>query len=97
MSGKSPTEIKLNQTIKIQDGDIVLGLNQSLLLNAGVKYNLNKYLTINGSCEMFPTNITKRKQKVVKSIGIGLTARYSSMETLMDVEEDFSEYEYENL
>lgn len=97
MSGKSPTEIKINQTIKINDGDIILGLNQNFLLNAVIKYNLNKYMIVTGACELFPSNITKRRQKIVKSMGIGLTAKYSSMETLMDVEEDFSEYEYENL
>lgn len=64
-----------------------------------MNYNLqlNKYLAFNFVSELFPANIFRRRQKVFKGFGVGLTTTYNSIETLMDVEEDFSEYEYENL
>jgi len=46
---------------------------------------------------MYPANMFKRRQKVFKTFGVGLSTNYNSLNTLMDVEEDFSEYEYENL
>lgn len=68
-----------------------------LLLNGVFSYKVNKHLSISSCLEMFPANIVRRNQKAVKSFGIGITGSYSSIETLMDVEEDFSDYEYDNL
>ncbi len=68
-----------------------------LLFNGLLNYRVNKYLNISSCFEIFPANLVRRNQKAVKSFGIGITGSYSSLETLMDVEEDFSEYEYDNL
>lgn len=96
MTGQSPTEVKLSTEYKQQDGEIVLGLNQSFVLNANLTYKFNKYLTFNLCTEIIPSNIPRRK-KIVKSFGIGFTGNYQSSQTLMEVEEDFSEYEYDKL
>ena len=75
----------------------IVSFNNSYLFNLHFKYNINKYFTIQGNTELFPANFFNRRQSVGKSLGIGVVLRWNSISSLMDVEEDFSELEYDNL
>lgn len=97
MSGQNPTEIKTSHTYKMGESDITFSLNQTLLMNFLYNFKVNKNISVNICSELFPLNTFGRRQKVFKSFGLGLNFSQNSLSTLMDVEGDFSEYEYDNL
>jgi hypothetical protein len=96
MTGQSPDEFKLTTVYKQADSEFSFGINQSFTLFSVINYNFNKYLNFSMCCEFLPSNI-RRRRKIIKSFGVGFTANYQSVQTLMDVEEDFSDYEYDKL
>jgi len=96
MTGQNPTEIKLSTEYKQQDGELTIGFNNSFVLSSNLTYKFNKYFAVNLCAEIIPTNIPRRR-KIIKTFGVGFTGNYESIQSLMEVEEDFSDYEYEKL
>lgn len=73
-------------------------ISYSGLLHAYANYKISKYLSAQINTEIYPLSmLSRRNRKFVKSFGFGITGEYRSMETLEDVEEDFSEYEFDKL
>ena len=97
MSGQNPTELKTSHTYKMGDSDVSVSLNHTLLMNFLYNFKISKNISINMCSELYPVNTFRRRQKIFTKFGLGLNFSHNSMATLMDVEEDFSEYEFENL
>ena len=94
MTGQSPTDIKASAVFKQEEAEASLSINQEFNLAVNLSYKFNNNLSANVCCEIATKNI-QRRRNVIKNFGIGVTANYESMRTLMEVEEDFSEYELE--
>ena len=94
MTGQSPTDIKLSAVFKQDETEASVSINQEFNLAANASYKFNNNLSANICCEIATKNIPRRRN-VIKNFGIGITANYESMRSLMEVEEDFSEFELE--
>lgn len=96
MTGASPNEVKLTTVYKQQEGEVSFGINQSLVISTNFSYRFNNYLSFS-LCGEFALPEIRRRSKVIKSFGVGFAANYDSMQSLMNVEEDFSDYEFDKL
>lgn len=83
--------------MNIDNSQLTIGLNNSFLFNFLYSYKLGKNLSISVCSELNPLNAFSRRGQVFKSFGIGIEGKWNSFESLLDVEEDFSEYEFEKL
>ena len=92
MTGQSPTEIKASTSLKFNEGEANMSINQDFNIAGNLTYNFNKNLSSSVCCELVTKNIHRRRN-IIKNLGIGFTANYESFRHLMEVEEDFSEYE----
>jgi hypothetical protein len=65
------------------------------LIHSYVSYNLNKYISVQANLGVNGWN--KQNKNFMRSFGVGIKYETKGQEDLMDIEEDFSEYEYDRL
>lgn len=68
-------------------------VKRSLLTFAS--YKLNKYMSVELSLGLNPKN--RQSKSMISGFGIGFKYETKGTEDLMDIEPDFSEYEYDKL
>lgn len=96
LTGQTGKEVKLVSQFSQNDFDFAVGINQSFTLFNSISFKYNQYVSFNACSEINISNIPRRR-KIFKTFGMGINFNYNSTQSLMEVEEDISDYEYDKL